>query len=275
MIVLGALARMRRAAANPTLAAGTLRLADAQDILRRQTQLGFYDAQMAERDTRRPIPSATKATLQVAIGTHSEEGIKAAAYDKATGEWKARVTGGRRTNFGGHTLHDHHVDQAGQPLGRRKQQSNFFMTLNTNKRKFDEVRDIDAMSHAINQVFKKGVFEILKFGPAHPATYAADGNMANEVIEKVEVKAGIERGPVTGALHAHLYLTITHWSQLQIDVPRLQFLFKEAYNEKAVTKMTDKGKLAVKVELQPQTDWSQIIAHYLSKQVGADPIHTI
>jgi hypothetical protein len=250
-------------------------LASAQNILRQQTQLGFYDAKMAERDKVRPIPSATKATLQVAIGTHSEEGIKAAAYDKATGEWKARATGGRRTQFGAHTLHDHHVDQAGLPLGRRKQQSNFFMTLNTNKRKFDEVRDIDAMSHAINKVFKQGVFEILKFGPAHPATYAADGDKADDVIEKVEVKAGIERGPVTGALHAHLYLTITHWSQLQIDVPRLQFLFKEAYNEKAVTKMSDRGRLAVKVELQPQTDYSQIIAHYLSKSVGADPTNVI
>ena len=255
-------------------AAPQLSLAEAQNILRRQqpqqVQLGFYDAAMAERDKKRETPSASKATLQVAIGTHSEEGIKAAAYDKATGEWKARITGGRRTQFGSHVLYDHHVDHTGQPLGRRKQQSNFFMTLNTNKRKFDETRDTDAMSYAINKIFKQEVFDILKFGPAHPDTYGGDGSMVNDVIEKVEVKAGIERGPVTGALHAHLYLTITHWSQLQIDVPRLQFLFKEAYNEKAVTKMTDKGRLAVKVELQPQTDYGQIIAFYLSKQVAAD-----
>jgi hypothetical protein len=244
----------------------------ARELLRRQqVQLGHYDAAMAERDRRRPTPSASKATLQVAIGTHSEDGIKAAAYDKATGEWKARATGGRRTQFGSHTLYDHHVSQTGQPLGRRKQQSNFFMTLNTNKRKFDEARDTDAMSHAIDEIFRKRVFDILKFGPAHPDTYGGDGSIADEVVEKVEVKAGIERGPVTGALHAHLYLTITHWSQLQIDVPRLQFLFKEAYNAKALTKMTDKGRLAVKVELQPQTDYGQIIAHYLSKQVAADP----
>ena len=247
-----------------------MRLADAQLLLQQQTQLGFFDAAQARRDKARPTPSATKASLQVAIGTHSADGIKAAAYDKATGEWKARVTGGRRTEFGPHTLHDHHVDQAGQPLGRRKQQSNFFMTLNTNKRKFDEVRDIDAMSHAIEKVFKTNVYEILKFGPAHPNTYASDGSIADEVIEKVEVKAGIERGPVTGALHAHLYLTITHWSQVQIDVPRLQHLFKEAYNSRAATRMTEKGKLAVKVELQPQTDWGQIISHYLSKQVAND-----
>jgi hypothetical protein len=244
----------------------------ARELLRRQqVQLGHYDAAMAQRDTRRPTPSASKATLQVAIGTHSEEGIKASAYDKATGEWKARATGGRRTQFGSNTLYDHNISQTGQPLGRRKQQSNFFMTLNTNKRKFDEARDTDAMSYAIDEIFRRRVFDILKFGPAHPDTYGGDGSIADEVIEKVEVKAGIERGPVTGALHAHLYLTITHWSQLQIDVPRLQFLFKEAYNEKALTKMTDKGRLAIKVELQPQTDYGQIIAHYLSKQVAADP----
>ncbi len=246
-------------------------LADAQNILRQQTQLGFYDAAAAQRDVSRPTPSASKATLQVAIGTHTADGIKAAASDKATGEWKARVNGGRRTTFGAHTLYDHHVDQTGNPLGRRKQQSNFFMTLNTNKRKFDEVRDINAMQFALDKVFKTNVYEILKFGPAHPNTYAGDGDFPEDVVEKVEVKAGIERGPVTGALHAHLYLTITHWSQLQIDVPRMQFLFKEAYNSKAVTKMTDKGRLAVKVELQPQTDWGQIISHYLSKQVATDP----
>lgn len=253
-----------------------LSLDAARELLRRQqVQLGPFDAAMAARDVRRPTPSSSKATLQVAIGTHSEDGIKAAAYDKATGEWKARATGGRRTAFGRHTLYDHHVSQTGQPLGRRKQQSNFFMTLNTNKRKFDEARDTDAMSHAIDEIFRRRVFDILKFGPMHPDTYGGDGNIADEVVEKVEVKAGIERGPVTGALHAHLYLTITHWSQLQIDVPRLQFLFKEAYNEKAITKMTDKGRLAIKVELQPQTDYGQIIAFYLSKQVGADPENVI
>lgn len=85
------------------------------------------------------------------------------------------------------------------------------------------------------------------------------------MIEKIEVKAGIERGPVTGALHAHAYLTITHSSQIQVDVKRLQFLFKEAYNSKARTKIAHGKQIAVKVELQSQTDWGQILAHYLSK----------
>jgi hypothetical protein len=255
----------RRAAFSPPM---NLALAN-QLILRQQLQLGMADAAAQSRDLLRPIPTLDKATLQVAIGTHTAEGIKAAAYDKATGEWKARVSGGRRTDFGGHTLYDHHVDQTGNPLGRRRQQSNFFMTLNTNKRKFDELADTQAMAAALDAVFKARVFEILKFGPAHPGTYAADAALANEVVEKIEVKAGIERGPVTGALHAHAYLTITHWSQIHIDIKRLQFLFKEAYNSKARTKIAHGKQIAVKVELQPQTDYSQIIAFYLTKQVAA------
>lgn len=235
-----------------------------------QNSLGTYDTRVADADKQRPTPTLNKATLQVAIGTHTDEGIKAAAYHKATGEWKARVTGGRRTAFGEQTLYDHNVSQTGQPLGRRKQQSNFFMTLNTNKRKFDEARDTDAMSHAIDTVFKQRVYYILWFGPKHLDTYGGDGSFADDVVEKIEVRAGIERGPVTGALHAHLYLTITHWSQLQIDIPRLQFIFKEAYNEKAIHKMTDKGRLAIKVELMPQTDFGQIMASYLSKSVGGN-----
>ena len=250
-------------------------LNQAQSALRLQTQVGFYDTQQAARDIDRPTPSVHKATLQIAIGTHTEAGIKAAAYDKSTGEWKARVSGGRRTEFGRHLLYDHHVDQSGMPLGRRRQQSNFFITLNTNKRKFDEIRDVQAMEHAIDVCFKRSVYEILKFGPAHPITYAGDADIADLVVDKVEVKAGIERGPVTGALHAHLYLTITHWSQLQIDVPRMQFLFKEAYNSKAVTRIPDKARIAVKVELQSQTDWGQIISHYLAKQVAAEAPMTI
>ena len=56
---------------------------------------------------------------------------------------------------------------------------------------------------------------------------------------------------------------------MQIDVPRLQALFKQEYNAKAETKISPAAKVAVKVDLQPQTDWGQIIAHYLSKQVGS------
>lgn len=89
------------------------------------------------------------------------------------------------------------------------------------------------------------------------------------MVEKIEVKAGIERGPVTGALHAQAYLTITHWSQIQVDVKRLQFLFTEVYNSKVRTKIAHCKQIAVKIELQQQTDWGQIIAHYLSKQVAA------
>lgn len=132
--------------------------------------------------------------------------------------------------------------------------------------------DTRAVEYAIQQCFSDQLVSILTFGPAHPDTYANDVKHADQVIEHVEVKAGVERGPVTGALHAHLYLTITHWSQLRINIPALQDLFKEAYNSRAVTKIGPRARPAVQIKLQPQTDFGQIVAHYLSKQVAPSPV---
>ncbi|KAJ1633351.1 hypothetical protein T492DRAFT_866813 [Pavlovales sp. CCMP2436] len=89
--------------------------------------------------------------------------------------------------------------------------------------------------------------------------------------EKIEVRAGVERGPVTNALHCHAYVTISHWSQIRINKLALQGLFKETYNLHASAgkgRMPLKSLPACKIDLMPQTDWGHIVAHYLSKQVA-------
>jgi hypothetical protein len=95
-------------------------------------------------------------------------------------------------------LYDHNLDKDGQRLGRRKQQSNLFITINTNKRRFDEVVDTEAMRRALSHCFEKEVTNVLRFGPAHQLTY---GRLAvpDAVIDTVEMRACVERGPVTGA----------------------------------------------------------------------------
>jgi hypothetical protein len=154
-------------------------------------------------------------------------------------------------------------------LGRRKQQSNLFITINTNKRRFDEVVDTEAMLRALSHCFQKEVTNVLRFGPVHQLTYGGDWQYADAVIDTVEMRACVERGPVTGALHAHLFLTINHWSHIQVDIRRLQVMFKEQlhmHSSKSV-KIPERALPAVMVKLYLQTDWGQIMAHYLTKQV--------
>jgi hypothetical protein len=263
-----------------SLGGGIARLDVARSKL--SLQLGVRDTRVDALDATlerlagsrgvRPPPHKLTSAVSVAIGSSTADGMRAAAWDKSSGEWKARATGGRRTSFASAgEKHDHNLGRAGEAIGRRKQQSNFFITLNTNRRKFDEAQDPGAVRAALSACFGKHIYDILTFGPAHPDTYAADALNPNEFIEQIDVKAGVERGPVTGCLHAHVYLTISHWSQLRINKLALQALFKDEYNAHAAPgrgQMPLKSLPACKIELTPQTDFGQILAHYLSKQVA-------
>ena len=220
-----------------------------------------YELQQADRE------SSVPTTVAIGVGTHTAEGLKMAAYDKRTGEWKARLWGGRKMIAApdGTTLHDHHLGKDGEPLGRRKQESNWFLTVNTNKRKFEH-QDATAVHDALDVVFKKRLYQVLTFGPKQPDTYARDAQWPDLVVEKVSVSGGVERGPVTGALHAHMHLRIVHWSQMHINVPALQLAFKEEYNSRAMSLIKGMALPSVKVELLQQSDFSQILAMYLAKQ---------
>jgi hypothetical protein len=240
---------------------------------RLRVQVGMVDATVESMLNRpRPAVTQTKATSHITVGDASEAGLRAARYHKSTGEWKVEATGGRKSNFVGSAgaveLWDHHAGKNGERLGRRKQQSNFFITINTNKRKFDEALDVEAVKRALQRCFQEEVTNVLRFGPAHYLTYGDDWKYADAVVEKVDMRACVERGPVTGSLHAHLYLTISHWSQIQVDVKRMQVMFKETFNKHATVPILKNGLPAVMIKLYPQTDWGQIMAHYLTKQVG-------
>mmetsp|Transcript_30386 Transcript_30386/g.76143 ORF Transcript_30386/g.76143 Transcript_30386/m.76143 type:complete len:232 (+) Transcript_30386:483-1178(+) len=150
-------------------------LADARKLL--NARMEPYDAKQAAFDLARPsVTSALKAKCEISIGDASKEGMRAAAHDKRTGEWKVCATVGRKTKFDGCqvALFDHHIDKEGKQMGRRKQESNYFLTVNTNKRKFDEVQEIAAMQFAINECFNWRAYDIMRFGPAHPKVYGGD-----------------------------------------------------------------------------------------------------
>jgi hypothetical protein len=109
------------------------------------------------------------------------------------------ATSGRKVDFvspskGAVKLYDHNLDKDGRKLGRRKQQSSLFITINTDKRRFDEVVDTEAMHRALSHCFEKEVTNLLRFGPAHQMTYCDDWQYADAVIDHVEMRASVERG---------------------------------------------------------------------------------
>jgi len=113
------------------------------------------------------------------------------------------------------------------------------------------------------------LYDILEFGPYHDC-YKKDAAHPADVIESIKTRACVEMGPSTGALHAHVWFRVAHWSQIRIDRRALQVMFKAAYNEKADARLDPKGMPAVQVKLLPQSDLGQIMAHYLTKQVAPD-----
>lgn len=260
---------MRRTQATP----GAATQASPMTLSQARVLLGWTHAPRSGTQTSAITQQPHSRDVQVAIGTHTAEGLRAAAQNKRTGEWKVSATGGRRTDFahgsGSATLFDHHRGPGGERLGRRKQESNFFITVNTNKRTFTS-QDRAAVQAAVTRCFGERAYDILEFGPVH-ADYKIDKNHPQAVVEDIKTRATVEIGPQTLALHAHVWFRVTHWSQLRVDRRALQVMFKNAYNEHAATPISPKHLPAVQIQLLPQSDLGQIMAHYLSKQVGAVP----
>jgi hypothetical protein len=124
-----------------------------------------------------------------------------------------------------------------------------------------------ACDQAVRACFGPKLYECLTFGPRN-VEYEEDAKWPQGVIEHVRVVGGIERGPLTGSLHAHVHCRIVHWSQIQIAVKRLQNWFKQEYNARAHAKIPEKALPSIQVKLLQQSDWNAIIADYLSKSVA-------
>jgi len=73
-----------------------------------------------------------------------------------------------------------------------------------------------------------GVKSILKFGPKDDF-FKTD--RYEDVILAVDWKPGVEMGGIQGRVHAHVWATISHISQVQVDVHKLQYLCRHLYNQ--------------------------------------------
>ena len=172
-----------------------------------------------------------------------------------------------------------YADPKDSDLPRRKHESNFFITLNTNKamdkRELDEVEKMERTMDATLTALSKDatIAGFLKFGPKDPA-YINDKYA--DVIHSVSWDSGIETGPERNRLHAHIWLTIEHYSQVQINVQMLQHVAKRIYNnhitsvEGATTQSTMyMRKLPfVHVKLLPQSDWTDVMKQYIHKAMA-------
>jgi len=162
-------------------------------------------------------------------------------------------------------LYDHDRGDGEKRLPRRKQESNFFITINSNQAPKDaldvdeSMRAMDKMLHGIAE--ERVMATYLKFGPKHD-DYRDD--KYSDVIIGVDWKAATEIGPTQGKVHSHIWVTITHYSQIQINTQMLMYHSKRLYNANTLNfKM--KRQPYVHVKLLPQSNWTDVMRQYIHK----------
>ncbi len=162
-------------------------------------------------------------------------------------------------------------DHKDSSLARRKQESNFFVTINSNKSP-DSPADCDQTVKAMENVLKelkedRVLAQCIKFGPKNPETYIND--KYHDVVHSVDFKAAVETGDVMRRVHCHIWLTITHYSQIQINVKMLQIIARKAFNQVAERDNQIKDMPYVHVKLLPQSDWTDVMRQYIHKAMTA------
>jgi hypothetical protein len=162
---------------------------------------------------------------------------------------------------------------------RRKHESNFFITLNTNRSlaaggAMAEVGKEACRLALVSLSKDEAICQYLKFGPK-TAMYQDDRFV--DVIQKIEWNAGVETGEQLERLHAHIWLTVHHYSQVQVNMPVMQHMFKQLYNNgvPGVSTGVKGGPFSqalhirknpyINVKLLPTSDWAEVMKQYIHK----------
>jgi len=162
-------------------------------------------------------------------------------------------------------LFDHDRGSGEKNLARRKQESNFFITINSNQAPVDAL-DVDESMKAMDKMLhglaeERLIATYLKFGPKHE-DYRDD--KFSDVVISIDWKAATEIGPNQGRVHSHIWVTIKHYSQIQISTQMLQYQAKRLYNANTLNfKM--KRQPYVHIKLLPQSNWTDIMRQYIHK----------
>tara|TARA_B110000261_G_scaffold39842_1_gene46666 strand:+ start:502 stop:1152 length:651 start_codon:yes stop_codon:yes gene_type:complete len=152
-------------------------------------------------------------------------------------------------------------------LPRRHQESNFCVTINPNMKvgENQQMMASTAWYAALSAVNKDLMKRCIMLGPVHADPYAKD--QIEEVIEQIDFMANTESGEKMHRTHAHIWITITHWSQIQLMAPMIGAVFKEAYNESLgkTHPLRITRKPYVNVKLLPQSNWVNVMKQYIQK----------
>jgi hypothetical protein len=119
------------------------------------------------------------------------------------------------------------VKKADGSKPKKLRHSNWFITVNTNKRMVDpddpEMMDIVLkLKQALEKFMQTSVLGgMLKF------TWEGTG-WTQQFVKKVHpINPSIEVGHVHGCIHAHFRLSIDHWCNIQLDLKKVPAFFKE------------------------------------------------
>lgn len=149
---------------------------------------------------------------------------------------------------------------------RRKQESNFFITINPNQvyGSTEHSQAEGAFKKALEHLSNTQVLvRCLKFGPKD-AFYIND--LARDVIlPGVSWSASVEVGETSRRMHCHIWCTIEHYSQIQINVPMMQREFLAGFNANLPADMNLSDKPYLNVKLLPQSDWTTVMRQYIKK----------
>jgi len=159
-----------------------------------------------------------------------------------------------------------YTDPKDPGYARRKQESNFFLTINTNKAPVGDELELGTkhLQYMLDRLRDPAVLaSYLKFGPKD-SSYI--GDKYSDVVVSVDWNGAVETGDVLKRLHAHVWLKITHYSQIQIDVHKLTSVARRYYNDcLPVGSPLRVVKPYVHVKLLPQSDWATVIMGYVQK----------
>jgi hypothetical protein len=212
------------------------------------------------------------------IGNIADMGVKVAKGVKANGAW--RYPGGVIQRHADRWINgQEYYDPKDPGENRRKIESNFFITLNTNRSL--KSRHASGASAANGKLQCKAVVDYLskdavicqylKFGPK-TAIYQSD--RYDDIISKIEWQAAVETGENQERLHCHIWMTVHHYSQVQINMPVLQNIFKTEYNNrvKGDPALRITGRPYCNVKLLPTSDWAIVMRQYIHKgMVSSNP----
>ena len=190
---------------------------------------------------------------------------------KANQAWKyadCKIVRAPSLILGGKEYFDPISSTATTKVPRREQESNFWITINTNKAPSlaDMPNAVRCMEECLDALASDTVLpRYLTFGPRN-TEFKAD--VARDVVTGIDWKASVEIGDHQHRLHAHIELRIKHYSQLQINRDAMGKFARRAWNRcigDSPPYLHASRKFYVHVKLEAQQDWQGIKARYQAK----------